>query len=121
MSPTPPIRRIPIGVLCLSCLLHTGSCSDAARPDGIPIIQFPQDSVLVAPGDTLRLAPLPVLPPGYVPRLAWWSSDPVVASLRSAGARAAIVTGGREGDAVVTASGDGVRGSVHVAVRAPRR
>jgi len=121
MSHTPSIRRIPLGVLFFACLLHAVSCSDAARPDGIPVIQFPQESVTLAPGDTLRLAPLPVLPPGYVPRLAWWSSDPVVASLRSVGARAAIVTGGREGDAVVTASGDGVRDSVHVAVRALQR
>ncbi len=101
--------------LVASACGNSGSSMDLGR---IPVVQLAFDSTTVSVGDTVRLALLPMLPPGYVPAVTWSSSDSDVARVEKAGATSALVEGLQAGKAIVTAAGEGSRDSVTVTVTA---
>ena len=97
-------------------LVMAAACSDPARPERVPVVQLVQDTVSMAVGDTIRLGLLPVLPPGYVPKVTWSSSNPNTATVEKAGWSDAMVRALNPGTAVITVAGDGARDSVFVSV-----
>jgi len=114
----PTSVRYLVGLACLVSL-WSAACSESSGPEGKPIIQIVADSETVAVGQSFGVGPLPLLPPGYVPPVDWSSSNPGVASVTSTGRTTARVTGIQAGEAVIHATGEGARDSLHVTVTAP--
>lgn len=104
------------GLTCLLCL-SAAACSDpTSGPERTPVVQLSGTSTTISVGDSFQARLLPMLPPGYVPPVAWVSSNPAVASVARTGTLTARVTGLQPGEAVIRVSGEGARDSLHVTV-----
>ena len=111
--------RIPsLTLLALACLMAT-ACRDPVEPERIPVVQLAPHASSIAVGDTLHLWLLRMLPPGYVPRVSWSSSDPATVRVERAGLSDAMVRGLRPGQAAITAVGKGASDSAVVTVVGP--
>lgn len=92
------------------------TCSSPSEPERVPVVQLREHSVTIAVGGTFQAALLPMLPPGYVPPVAWASSHPSIATVAPTGSTSADITGQRAGEAVIRVAGEGARDSLRVTV-----
>jgi uncharacterized protein YjdB len=96
------------------------ACSDPTDTSDhrVSVVQIAQHNVTLSVGDSIRLALLPVLPPGSISQnVRWSSSDPTIVTVRREGSTAAVVTSLRAGSAVVYANADDARDSAAVIVQ----
>lgn len=100
----------------LADFISAAGCEDPSEPCGTPVVQLSEHAVDLTVGDSVRLALLPILPPGYAPSAEWTSSDPMRTTVAKLGVMGATVRGIRPGEAVITAFGGGKSDSALVTV-----